>query len=156
MSVRTFRIVKQYLAQRAFDGEGARLYGGRWNSPGVAIVYTAESRSLAALELLVHLESAEALQSYVLFEVRIEPLLIQTLDVRGLLGGWRAEPPMKEVQAIGDRWVAAGESAVLKVPSAVIPEENNFLLNPAHADFGEIRIGGAQPFRLDPRVARQG
>jgi RES domain-containing protein len=154
--VSAFRIVKRRLAEQAFDGEGARRWGGRWNSPGVAVVYMAETRSLAALELLVHLESAEALQSYVLFEARMDAALIETVKASDLPEDWRAEPGPRRLQEIGDGWVAERRSAALRVPSAVIAEESNFLLNPAHADFAKIEIGGAQPFRMDPRVARQG
>jgi RES domain-containing protein len=153
--VTAWRIVKRKYAKKAFDGEGARRFGGRWNSPGVAVVYTAESQSLAALELLVHLDSAELLGKYVVFEVGIHEALIARLDPTQLPKNWRADPALPRVRQIGDTWAAAGTSAVLQVPSATVPAEFNFLLNPHHEEFAKLRIGPPSPFRLDARLARK-
>ena len=147
-----WRIVKRKHANKAFTGEGARRFGGRWNSLGVAMIYTAESQSLAALEIAVHLESSELLQKYVVFEVGIEDRLISRLDARRLAEGWLSD--VTQCREIGDAWVAAGSSAVLQVPSATVPAERNFLLNPAHPDFSKLRIGKPRPFRFDPRLAK--
>ncbi len=153
MSVTAWRIVKRKFSKDAFQGEGARLFGGRWNSPGVAIVYTAQSQSLAALEMLVHLESAHLLlDEYVLLDVGIEPELIRQLERKTLPKNWRSDPPPQRVRAIGDAWVATGLSAVLCVPSATVPAENNYLLNPRHSDFKKLQLGEPQPFQFDPRL----
>jgi RES domain-containing protein len=152
--ITAWRIVKRKLARVAFTGEGARLYGGRWNSAGVAIVYTAESQSLAALEMVVHLDSPDLLYSYVVFEVRIDESLIAKLDLSQLPRNWRTDPPPKKVREGGDAWAAAGASAVLQVPSAILPAEHNFLLNPRHRDFARLMIGKPSPFQFDPRLAR--
>jgi RES domain-containing protein len=150
-----WRITKQKHARSAFDGEGARLFGGRWNSPGVPMIYTAQSRALAALEMLVHLDSPDLLNKYVLFEVSMDPSYVRDLDIANLPRNWKADPTSAKVQAIGDDWVAAATSAVLRVPSTLVPGEFNFLLNPRHRDFGKLRIGTVIPFQFDPRLARR-
>lgn len=147
-----WRIVKRKHAKKAFTGEGARQFGGRWNSPGVAIVYTAESQSLAALEILVHLESWELLERYVVFEVGIDARLISHVDVRHAVKSW--VPEVATCREIGDAWAAAGSSAVLQVPSATVPTESNFLLNPRHREFSKLRIGKPLPFQFDPRLVK--
>jgi RES domain-containing protein len=116
------------------------------------MVYTAQSQSLAALEVLVHLDSSELLAKYVLFEVGIDESLITLVELSHLPRNWRADPPPAKVRMTGDRWVAAGTSAVLRVPSTLVPGESNFLLNPQHPDFPRLEIGEPLPFRFDPRL----
>src|ERR1039457_6217055 len=99
--VSAWRITKRKHARSAFTGEGARRYGGRWNSPGTAIIYTAESQSLAVLEILVHLDSPELLKKYVLFQVGIEESYIVGIDAAVLPRNWRSEPAPEKVQAKG-------------------------------------------------------
>ncbi|MBI1747075.1 MAG: RES domain-containing protein [Acidobacteria bacterium] len=152
MRVVAWRIVKRKLAATAFNGDGARLHGGRWNNPGVAIVYTAQSQALAALEMLVHLDSPELLEKYVLFEVGIDPAMITPVEPSQLPRNWRAHPSPAQVRAIGDAWAASRTSAVLRVPSGLVPGENNFLLNPRHKDFPKLHIGKPLPFRFDLRL----
>jgi RES domain-containing protein len=152
VTVTAWRIAKRKFARAAFTGEGARLFGGRWNSSGSAVVYTAQSQSLAALEMLVHLESSDLLTNYILFEVRIDESLISPIELSQLPKNWRVDPPPARVRAIGDTWVADSTSAVLRVPSALVPGENNFLLNPRQKDFPKLRIGKPLPFRFDPRL----
>jgi RES domain-containing protein len=119
------------------------------------MVYTAESQSLAALELLVHLDSPSLLDQYAFFQVTIEEWLILRLDLNEWPREWRGNPPPARLQEIGDAWAEAGKSAVLQVPSAVVPDESNFLLNPKHPEFGRIHMGRATPFRYDPRLTRR-
>ncbi len=152
MRVTAWRITKQKHAKAAFTGEGARLYGGRWNSPGTIIIYTAESQSLAALEMLVHMDASELLAQYVFFEVGIDDSFIADVDILELPKTWKADPPPAKLWEIGDQWVAARTSAVLRVPSALVPEEHNFLLNPNHQDFPKLQIGKPSSFRFDPRL----
>jgi RES domain-containing protein len=151
LSVVAWRIVKQKHAKDAFSGEGARRYGGRWNSKGTAVVYTAQSQSLAALEIMVHAEFPELLEHYAVIPVAIEDGLIEKVDVATLPNDWRAYPASRAARAIGDDWVASGTSVALQVPSVVIPSESNFLLNPAHRDFAKLKIGEATAFEFDPR-----
>ncbi len=134
-------------------GEGARLYGGRWNPPGIAMVYAAESRALAALEMLVHLRSQKLMASYVVFELRFDAKILERLPIASLPVDWRSDPVPFSTQAVGESWVVAGSSPVLRVPSVLIPEEFNYLLNPHHPGFSEIEIGDAVSFAFDPRLA---
>ena len=155
MILTAWRITKRKHARTAFSGEGARQFGGRWNHPGVSMVYAAETRSLAALEILVHLGSAELLEKYVLFEVGIDEALMTRVEVDKLPKNWRADPPPEKLRALGDEWVLSASSVVLQVPSALIPGENNFLLNPRHPYFPRLRLGKAASFDFDPRLAAQ-
>jgi RES domain-containing protein len=153
--VSAWRITKRKHARLAFTGEGARRYGGRWNSPGTAIIYTAESQSLAVLEILVHLDSPELLKKYALFQGAIDESYILDIDAAALPRNWRAEPAPSRVQKIGDDWVAKSTSAVLRVPSALVPGESNFLLNPGHIDFRKLQISRPIPFDFDPRLSER-
>lgn len=146
-----WRIVKQRYGSQPFDGEGARRFGGRWNSRGVPVVYAADSRALAALELLVHVEQSALLAAYVLVGCDVDDTFVLTLGTRTLPAHWRQSPAPHELTRIGDAWVRAGSSPVLAVPSALIPDESIYLLNPRHAEFDRVRIGKPQPFALDAR-----
>jgi RES domain-containing protein len=152
--ISVWRITKQKHARNAFTGEGAKLYGGRWNNPGKLIVYTAESRALALAEILVHLESAGVLSRYVVFQVEIDESHIARLDLRDLPKNWRAEPAPKRLQTLGDEWLDSGNSAVLRVPSAIVGGEFNYLLNPLHPDFSKLRVHGPEKFPIDKRLAK--
>ncbi|MGB7190301.1 MAG: RES domain-containing protein [Acidobacteriaceae bacterium] len=138
----------------AFSGEGARLFGGRWNRPGIPLIYTAESKSLAILEILVHLESPDLLQKFVLFEVKVEETCTADLDPASLPDNWREDPPPTAAQKIVEDWANSARSAVLRVPSAIVTGEFNFLLNPRHPDFRRLQIGQPQSLLLDPRLPR--
>jgi RES domain-containing protein len=149
-----WRITKQKHAKNAFTGDGARLYGGRWNSAGKLVVYTAESRALALAEILVHLESAGVLSKYVVFRVEIDEPYIAHLDLGDLPKNWRAEPAPRRLQILGDEWLASGKSAALRVPSAIVVGEFNYLLNPLHPDFSELRIRSPERFSIDRRLVK--
>ena len=152
--ISAWRITKEKHAKTAFTGEGAKLYGGRWNSPGNLVVYTAESRALALAEILVHLESAGVLSRYVVFQVEIDESYISHLDVGDLPKNWRAEPAPKRLQMLGDEWLDSGKSVVLRVPSAIVGGEFNYLLNPSHPDFSHVRIHGPEKFPIDKRLPK--
>jgi RES domain-containing protein len=147
-----WRIVTARHAATAFDGEGARRYGGRWNSPGVAVVYAAGTRSLAALEMVVHLGPGMRHARFVLIGCRFPDGLVERVDVATLPRDWRQSPPPAALAAIGDAWASRGSSAVLAVPSALVPEETNYLINPRHADAAAIEVGQAEPFTVDGRL----
>lgn len=133
----------------ALTGEGARLYGGRWNSQGVSMVYTAEHRSLAMLEILVHLRKP---RDYELYSVKFDESLVQELAGQNVPQNWDIEPPSSDTQEIGDNWAMGVSSAVLSVPSAVVPKERNYILNPRHPDFKQIQIDGPFSCYFDPRL----
>jgi RES domain-containing protein len=146
-----WRIVKERYASTACSGEGAARTGGRWNSRGVWLIYTSGSQSLCALETLVHLNPPIPFR-YVAIPIGVPDRLVEDLDPASLPADWREEPPPPSCQAVGDTWVRNGRSAVLKVPSVIVPSEANYLLNPTHPDFRKISIGRPEPFVFDPRL----
>ncbi len=146
-----WRIVKEKHAATAFSGEGAARAGGRWNSRGTLIVYTSATRALAALETLVHL-NPPVFFKYVAMRAQFEAPLIEKVAVDHLPVDWRTEPPALSTKVLGDRWIREKRSAILQLPSAIIPGEVNYLLNPAHPDFGKIQIGDPEAFNFDPRL----
>lgn len=150
--ISVWRLTDKRMADKSFIGEGSKKYGGRWNSIGVRVVYAAESLALAALELLVHDVDYELLSEYVYIHAEIPKALVQAVDNKNLPKGWRDIPPSKNNQEFGDAWVEKEESAVLKVPSVILPVGDNYIINPAHADFSKIRISEANPFFLDTRL----
>ena len=154
MSFTAWRITKRKHVKTAFSGSGARKYGGRWNSPGTAVVYTAQTQSLAVLEMLVHLDGPELLQRYVLIGVEIEESLVREVGTADLPRNWRADPAPVGLRKIGDAWIASGVSPVLRVPSTLVPAESNFLLNPAHPEFEKLIVGDPIAFDLDQRLAK--
>jgi RES domain-containing protein len=152
VTITAWHIVKARHAAGAFDGEGARVEGGRWNSPGTPVVYTSQTAALAALEMLVHLGRASVLHAYVLIPCTIDEVVVSRLDRNRLPQKWRSYPAPHELQLIGDEWVKSGTAAVLEVPSAVIATDSNYLLNPQHSDFQGIRVLDPQPFDFDVRL----
>jgi RES domain-containing protein len=152
LSFTAWRITKRKHVKTAFSGSGARKYGGRWNSPGTAIVYTAQTRSLAMLEMLVHLDGPELLQRYVLIGVEIDESFVRKVEPSELPRNWRADPAPLGSRKIGDEWVESGGSAVLQIPSTLVPAESNFLINPSHPDFVRLVVGDPIGFAFDPRL----
>ncbi|MGH8194063.1 MAG: RES family NAD+ phosphorylase [Woeseiaceae bacterium] len=146
-----WRLTTARFAKSAFSGEGARRYGGRWNRKGVPLVYTAATQSLAMLEMLVQDEPLRA--RYVVIEARIpDGLTIARISVKELPPDWRSMASRSRLQAIGTDWAKKNSAAVLAVPSAVIPAEANYLLNPLHADFRRIKFGKPQRLETDLRL----
>jgi RES domain-containing protein len=138
----------------ALDGEGARLAGGRWNSRGTAVVYASETLSLAALELLVHCDPALLPDDLVAIAIEIpDGVSARRLEAAALGRAWRRHPAPESLARIGDQWARDRTSAILSVPSAVVPGERNVLLNPVHPDFRRIRARRPERFALDPRLA---
>lgn len=152
MALVAWRITTRRDPRAAFDGEGARLYGGRWNRPGTRLVYAAEHLSLAALELFVHLDPEDAPRVLFRFRVEVPDDAIEVLPRGRLPPRWRAYPAPPATAAIGTDWARRREQLALLVPSAVIPEENNVLLNPEHPRFDRLDLGSGEAFSLDPRM----
>jgi RES domain-containing protein len=147
-----WRIVRASRARTAFSGDGAWRYGGRWNSPGVRIVYISEHQSTAALEVFVNRMPFVLDESYKAFHLEWPDSLTEIFPVKDLSANWRVYPPAMETREIGDGWIKEGRSAVMAVPSVISPADTNFLLNPEHSDFKRIRIGPAVDFEFDPRL----
>ena len=138
---------------RALDGEGARLYGGRWNSAGRPVVYASSALSLAALEYLVHLDPADAPDDLVALTIDVpDDAPSEGVNAADLPAGWAQSPEAAACRAIGDRWAADGRTLVLRVPSAPVPEEWNVLLNPRHPEMSRVRVVAERAFGFDPRL----
>lgn len=150
--VTAWRIVQAQWAEGAFDGEGARLYGGRWNLVGLPVVYLADTRALAALETLVHAEGSLRKVRYVRYEVSVPKQLIQIAEISHLGEALTSLMVSPRTQSVGKEWLARASHPVLEVRSAIIPEEPNYLLNPRHPKFDRIKIGKAEGFAFDPRL----
>lgn len=151
-----WRIVSAAYQESAFTGDGAKIYGGRWNSKGVPVIYTAESLALASIEILVNLPSAKLLDNYVKIPVHFEENLVQELPFTDLPSDWNSRPVSQSTQAIGDNWFKEQRSAVLKVPSVVVPGEFVYLLNLVHPDFTRIEIGAPVAYNFDTRLTKKG
>jgi RES domain-containing protein len=145
-----WRIVKAKRVSTAFTGEGAAKTGGRWNSRGVAVVYASATRALAALETLVHLNPLVPF-AYKIIRVTFSAELAEHVASK-LPSNWRTSPAPDSTRKLGDAWAREGRSAVLAVPSIIIPDETNYLFNPAHRDFKKVRIGKAVDFAFDARL----
>jgi len=143
-------------AHAAFDGEGVRLYGSRWTPRGTAAVFTSATLSLAALERFVHTDPDLEPDDLVAISVDLgSTLAIEVVSTADLPQDWRAYPPPLDLIRVGARWLTQGRAAVLSVPSAVIPRERNFIINPGHADFRLIEVGRPENFSFDPRMWRR-
>jgi len=142
-------------AHQALDGEGARLNGGRWNSEGVAVVYASASLSLAVLEYLVHVEPSLIPADLVAMEIELpdDPTLGAIVDPALFpAGDWRTYPAPEWQAELGDLWVEDETFLWLAVPSAIVPEEHNVLLNPQHPRMADVRTVGTRSFRFDRRL----
>ena len=150
---RVWRVCKKLHAEVAFSGEGASRYGGRWNPRGIAVVYTAETLSLALLEVLVHVDPRQAPRDLVGIPVDL-PTEVATEEVRGedLPKGWERLPAPPSLVRIGGEWARAQRTVALVVPSVVNPVERNVLLNPRHADFALLEKGELVHVPIDPRL----
>lgn len=153
MSEQTYyRLVKTRYASTAFDGYGARTYGGRWNSPGKNCVYLGSSRALCVLETLVHLEIEDLMQGYTLLSIQVPEALVVSLDREALPKDWQSEPTPRSTQRIGDEWLEGSRGLLLQVPSTITGEWNA-LFNPEHSQAKAILDTlTAESFIIDPRL----
>ena len=155
MKITAWRIIKVSHIDSAFNGEGARIAGGRWNKIGTPMVYTAGSLALAALEIIVHLPIIDLLKKhFVHIPVRFDAKLVHSQKPADLPDDWDHLPPPDSTQTIGTKWALKKKSVILKVPSTVIREEFNYLINPQHPDFKKLSIGSPEKFIFDPRIKK--
>lgn len=136
------------------SGTGAALYGGRWNGSGTHIVYTAGSASLAMLESLVHF-GGRIVGDYCQLALEIPDEDIQELKENTLPANWRESPAPDSLKTFGNQFIAAGKALVLKVPSVLVPDESNFLINPEHPDFKKVRILVQSKVKFDDRLLKK-
>jgi len=153
MKITARRIVKAKHVDSAFDGEGARVAGGRWNRIGIPMIYTADSLALAILEITVHLSKDDLLQKkYFHISVQFDSSLVTNLDLAEIPEDWDSLPPSESTQDIGNQWALSQKSVILKVPSTVVRQEFNYLINPVHPDFKKLSIGIPETVVFDPRI----
>jgi RES domain-containing protein len=151
VTITAWRLVKWKHVDDAFSGEGSSLYGGRWSSPGRRVVYVSESQALCALETIVHFPPGRTPPAYGFISVTFDSALVRPVPFK-LIPDWAARPAW--TAAIGDRWLADSQSScILAVPTALVPEGTNYLINPAHADFAKLSIRPyASRFNFDLRM----
>lgn len=151
-----WRLSRRRYAADPLSGKGGTLSGGRWHFKGPPVVYASATLSLALLEMLVHTSGDLLPVDLVATSIEIpDDLPLLELDEKRLPVSWRATPPPRALQEHGVCWLERGETAVLEVPSALVPVESNYLVNPRHRDAGRIRIAGRRDFALDPRLLRK-
>ncbi len=147
-----FRLTREKYADTALSGIGAEKVGGRWTPPGYRAVYTASSISLALVETLVHIDS-DLLMKQVIIKVEVpDDISIERVDPKSLPEDWRALPAPLSLREIGSQWLTANKTLVLEVPSAVVPQEFNYIINPLHSDFDRLIVGSPIQFSIDPRI----
>jgi RES domain-containing protein len=151
-----WRISKRRYANppaAAFDGEGSRRRGGRWTPPGKRVAYASSSLALASLEYFVNLDPQDAPAGLVSVHTSIpDGIRCERVNISSLPESWRGVPFPQELWAVGESWLVAGSSVCLLVPSAVVPEEFNLLINPLHSDFKVLRFSDPSVFNFDPRM----
>ena len=149
--MKVFRL-SQFAHANDLSGRGAELAGGRWNSIGTPMLYTAESRALCVLEMAVHLPYGLMQREYRLITLQVPDRLIETVELATLQEGWNQLPPGIIGKLLGDRFVLEGKSLALRVPSAVVSGDYNILINPRHPDFSQLKKIADEAFRFDPRL----
>jgi len=151
--VQVWRICKRQYAPAAFSGDGGLRAAMRWNHKGRRIVYTSQSLSLAVLELWVHIPPVEPLTTYVSVAAQIpDDLRISVFEREVLPADWQHDPSPMSLRDLGTRWLVSRASVGVRVPSAIVPTEFNYLLNPEHPDFGRIEMADPIPFVFDRRM----
>lgn len=151
--MRVYHLIKTKFAEDLLYSQGAKHYGGRWNSKGKAALYAGDSISLAALELLVHLHRSEILNHYVPATIELPDKAVMTLDTHALPPDWRGDPTPMSIQTLGDEWLLSHQSLALAVPSTIVPQQYNLVINPEHSGFALLaRSIKSEPFVFDRRL----
>lgn len=156
MEIRAWRITHKDYKESAFTGEGAKLFGGRFNSEGSPLIYASASLSLAMLEILVQNKDQDYFKNCVVYYADIPQELIFKPDRKKLPEGWDKIPYGTVSQKYGDKWIMSGDKPVLQVPSVVVSIENNYLINPLHYDFQNISFSSCEIVGFDERIHRLG
>ena len=155
MTLTVFRLGKHIYRDQLFSGQGGLYAGGRWTPRGRPVVYTSASISLAVLEYTVNYHRRGWVPATILGRAMIPASIrVEAVSIDKLPANWFIASPPPQLQELGGEWLERGETAVLKVPSAIVTEEWNYLLNPLHVDFRKLRISSPKPFNFDQRVAR--
>lgn len=154
MTIEVWRTTRRRYAGTAYSGEGARLYGGRWGRRGVPLVYASGTLSLSVLEVLAQVVGYEDLADFVAVPATFDEALVERLGDGALPADWRAVPAPASTQAVGTAWAVSARSLALRVPSALLPSEPNYLINPRHEAFAAVVIGEPRPLDLDARLLK--
>ena len=152
--MRLYRLTLPKCRDSALSGEGALRVGGRWTPAGFPAVYASSSIALAALETLVHAPSPVTPPHWVTMIDMGDSMPITTIGADSLPDDWRYTPAPPALRAMGKAWLHADETAILRVPSAIVPPEWNYILNPLHTAFGQLTIHESGPFEIDIRLFR--
>ncbi len=137
------------------SGKGAEIFGGRWNSKGVSMVYTSESRALCTAEVAVHVPFGVLPKQYYLQTIELPDQFILTLNEDALGQDWRSFPHLPSTKRVGDDFVKKSKYMSLKVPSAIVQDEYNYLINDQHQDFPLVKLMMVEEFRFDHRLFRK-
>jgi len=138
------------------SGRGAELNGGRWNGKGTAMVYTSASRALCLVEIMVHVPAGIIPKDYYLVSISIpDNTHIIAIDPKDLPDNWSKNPVPASTQKMGNAFIARQEALVLKVPSAIVKDEWNYLINPSHKDFKKVKITSIELFSFDTRLFKK-
>ena len=151
-----FRLCRRPFARNPLDGRGGLFASGRWHTPRRLVCYASESLALASLEVLVHCDPDLVPRDLVAIEVDIPAsVVVEELDPRRLPRAWRRYPAPRALQRLGNTWLDRAAACVLRVPSAIVPSESNFLINPVHPDIRRLHVVRKSPFRFDPRLVER-
>ena len=138
------------------SGKGAGIAGGRWNSPGISMIYTSESRALCTAEVAVNLPLGNIPIGFEMISILIpDDIILTGIGEEDLPSGWKIFPLATLTQKIGDQFIIQGKYLVMKVPSAAVPGDFNYLINPRHPDFGRIEIIKKEPYEFDERFFKR-
>lgn len=150
-----YRLCKRYYSND-LSGRGAELSGGRWNSKGVAALYTSSSRALCTIEIIVHIPAGIIPKDYYLISIEFpDNAPVKAIDIKDLPANWNSNPISVSTQRIGNTFFSEQKALVLKVPSAIIKDEWNYIINPMHESFREVKILSIEPFALDARLFKK-
>ena len=149
-----FRLSKAKYA-RDLSGKGAEIAGGRWNSKGRAVIYTSASRALCTTEIAVHTPLGNVPMDYHLISIQVPNAAIFALPESKLPPDWKGFPHSMNTQKMGDKFLQDNKHLVLRVPSAVVQGDYNYLINPRHADFSKVKIVNVEPFSFDERLFKK-
>jgi len=154
--VRIFRLCRRRFARHPLDGRGGLIASGRWHTPRRLVCDASESLALASLEILVHCDLDLLPNDLVAIEVEVpKGVSVDELRAKKLPRSFRKYPAPAALQRLGNAWLDRGRACLLRVPSAIVPSEKNFLVNPAHPDARRLRVVKRTPFRLDPRLVER-
>lgn len=134
------------------SGEGSKLSGARWNYKGTAVLYTSSSIALATLEMLVRIPIRFSIPDLVIAHIKVPDDSVFNVEVKSLPRKWNQDPSPDALKKITEKWISNAKFLLMRVPSAVVPQNYNYIINPAHSRFNEVKIIKKEPFTFDKRI----